>query len=479
MATGNPTADHAAADVAAGAVLAFGSSLAGHDGPAVLIVPIPDTDPLLLWRVFPDLHATYWRSPLGHPVASVGSLRSIAVGPEVDPAEAERALDQLSAELLQLGELSEETRGERCRLFGGTVFDTDQNRGAWDGFGAGEFVLPAWTLEQCERRTVLRVGVEAPLSAEDLAALAALVSEVVTRLTAADRPPDPALPIVEPEIDPQTAPRERRNWMNMVEAARAAMRADQLEKVVLCRRWEVAFDAAADPVSVLERLSRRTGEYVFGIRRDGMTFLGASPELLMAKRGRDLRTEALAGTCRIDRLDDRSARLAVAAERLFGSGKDLEEHALVVRGIVDALEPLSSRQVLPAWPAVRALKDLAHLCSEIEVELKDGVGPVTVLRALHPTPAVGGLPRDAALRFLSATEPVERGWYAGPVGWLTSAGDAELAVGIRSALLAGKVAYLYAGAGIVRASDPEAEYLETEDKLGRLSSALGVDEIPE
>jgi isochorismate synthase EntC len=100
-----------------------------------------------------------------------------------------------------------------------------------------------------------------------------------------------------------------------------------------------------------------------------------------------------------------------------------------------------------------------------------------LLGALHPTPAVGGLPRDVALRFLSEREPVERGWYAGPVGWISSAGDAEIAVGIRSALLAGDVAYLFAGAGIVQASDPDAEYLETGDKFGRLSSALGVEEI--
>jgi len=479
VATGNPTADHAAARAAASALQAFGPSLSEHDGPAILTVSIPDTRPLSLWRAFPDLDATYWRSPLGQPVASVGSLRSVPAGPEVDSAQAERALDRLSRELLQLDAHSGETRRDTIRLFGGTTFDVGQSRGAWAGFGTGEFVLPAWTLERGEQETILQVGVEAPLSDSDLDAAAARVAEVVVRLTAQDQAPVPAFPPARPERDEQPGSLARQHWVEMVEAARAAMREDLLEKVVLCRRCEIPFDAAADPVSVLHRLSCHTGEYVFGLRRDGRTFLGASPELLMAKRGRDLRTEALAGTCRIDRSDDRSAGLAAAAERLFGSSKDLEEHALVVRGIVDALDPLSSRQVLPAWPAVRALKDLAHLCSEIEIELRDEVGPVTVLRALHPTPAVGGLPRDAALDFLSRVEPVERGWYAGPVGWLSLAGDAEIAVGIRSALLAGDVAYLYAGAGIVQASDPEAEYRETEDKLGRLSAALGVEEIPE
>lgn len=486
MATGSPTANHAAARAAASAVRAFGSRLSEHDGPAILTVPIPDSNPLLLWRAFPDLDATYWRSPHGHPVASAGSLRSVPAGPEVDSAQAERALEQLSRELIHLDARGGETREHTIRLFGGTVFDVGQSRGAWAGFGTGEFVLPAWTLERGEQETergeqetILQVGVDAPLSDSDLDTLAARVAALVARLTARDRTPDSVFPTARPERDEQPGSREKQHWVEMVEAARVAMREDLLEKVVLCRRCEIPFDAAADPVSVLDRLSRRTGEYVFGLRRAGMTFLGASPELLMAKRGRSLRTEALAGTCRIDRSDDRPAVLAAAAERLFGSGKDLEEHALVVRGIVDALEPLSSRQALPPWPSVRALKELAHLCSEIEVELKDEVGPVTVLRALHPTPAVGGLPRDAALRFLSEVEPVERGWYAGPVGWLSAMGDAEIAVGIRSALLAGDVAYLYAGAGIVRASDPEAEYRETEDKLGRLSAALGVEEISE
>ena len=479
MATGSPTAANAAARAAASAIRTFGPHLSEHDGPAIVSVPIPDTDPLLLWREFPDLDATYWRSPLGHPVASAGSLRCVPAGPEVACSEAEQALQKLSRELIHLDARSGGPGDGAIRLFGGTAFDIGQDRGAWAGYGAGEFVLPAWTLEGGEQSSILQVGLNAPLTESDLETLAARVADLVVRLTAHSRAPGAAPPAIRLKSDSEFGIRSSQRWVEMVEAARAAMREDLLEKVVLCRRFDIPFETSADPVAVLDRLARRAGEYIFGLRRADRTFLGASPELLMAKQGRGLRTEALAGTCRIERSEDRSAGLAAAAERLFGSGKDLEEHALVVRGIVDALEPLSSKQVLPPWPAVRALKDLAHLCSEIEVELRDEVGPVTVLRALHPTPAVGGLPRDAALRFLSEVEPVERGWYAGPVGWLTPAGDAEIAVGIRSALLAGDVAYLYAGAGIVRASDPVAEYRETEDKLGRLSSALGVEEIPE
>ncbi len=461
------------------AVRALGPRLSEHDGPAILTIPIPATDPLSLWRAFPDLDATYWRSPAGHPVASVGAVRTVPAGPELDPEHAEQALNRLVGELLQLDAESGAPPARGIRLFGGMGFDSGQCRGVWAGFGTGSFVLPAWTVERDDRGTVLHVGVEAPRTRADLDAVCARVADAVARLAAPDRPPEPALPAVRLDRGAEPAAAAKRSWVEMVEAARVALREDRLEKVVLCRRREISFDAIPDPVSVLDRLSRRRGEYVFGLRRSGMTFLGASPELLMEKRGRGLRTEALAGTCRVPPSEDRSSGLAEAAERLFGSGKDLGEHALVVRGIVEALEPLCTRQGLPAWPVVRAFKELAHLSSEIEVELRQGVGPFTLLRALHPTPAVGGLPRRAALRFLSSIEPVERGWYAGPIGWISSEGDAEIAVGIRSALLTGETAYLYAGAGIVPASDPDAEYRETADKLGRLSAALGLEEISE
>ncbi|MGW8282733.1 MAG: isochorismate synthase [Gemmatimonadota bacterium] len=431
-----------------------------------------------MWRLFPDLEATYWRSPAGHPMASVGAVRIVPAGPDVEPEHSELALRRLREEVLHLDAESGQPSDDGIRLFGGTGFDVGQDRGAWAGFGTGSFVLPAWTVEGRDRETVLHAAVEAPAGpASDLDPVCELVADVVARLTAPSRPLERALPAVRSDDDPRSEARARRSWVEMVEAARVVLRQDRLEKVVLCRRHEISFVDGADPVSVLDRLSRRGGEYVFGIRRSGMTFLGASPELLMDKRGRGLRTEALAGTSRVGTSGDRPSRLAAAAERLFGSGKDLGEHALVVRGIVDALEPLCTRQVLPAWPEVRTFNDLAHLSSEIAVDLRDDVGPFTVLRALHPTPAVGGLPRRAALRFLSTVEPVERGWYAGPVGWITTEGDAEIAVGIRSALLSGETAYLYAGAGIVPASDPDAEYRETADKLGRLSAALGVGEI--
>jgi salicylate biosynthesis isochorismate synthase len=161
-----------------------------------------------------------------------------------------------------------------------------------------------------------------------------------------------------------------------------------------------------------------------------------------------------------------------AAEHLFASGKDLEEHALVVRGIVDALLPLASSVEAGNWPDVRAAGSLAHLSTAIAADLRAGVSAFDLIDALHPTPAVGGLPRDAALRFIRRFESDPRGLYAAPVGWLEPGGDACLAVGIRSALLRPGQARVFAGAGIVAASDPAAEWEETGAKLRWLGEML-------
>ncbi len=479
MATGASTSDPQQEGVRA-ALRRFAPRLAVHHGPAIISLEVPDLDPLSLWRLHPERDAVYWDPPSGDAVAAVGVLRRIAAGPADDPEAGDRALSRLAGDLLHLemrGAQSAGQTGAPIRLFGGSAFDRGQDRGVWEGFGEGAFALPLWSLERTASGCVLRCGMDAPPSPSDLDGLEERITDVIARLSAsrvedeADRPSATALPAASTAGDPPEA------WELAVDAARAAMREGRLEKVVLCRRAAVRFDEAPDPVSVLRSLSARGGEYVFGVRRAGRTFLGASPELLLAREGPRMVTEALAGTCRVERGRDRHGELVRAAERLFGSGKDVEEHALVVRGIVEALEPISTSRVLPAWPEVKGLRDLAHLSSRVEAEIPPEVGPLQLLRALHPTPAVGGLPRAEALGFLSTAEPVERGWYAGPVGWISVAGDAEIAVGIRSALLAGDVAWLYAGAGIVPASEPAAEYRETEDKLGRLAAVLGVAQV--
>ncbi len=225
-------------------------------------------------------------------------------------------------------------------------------------------------------------------------------------------------------------------------------------------------DLAAPPeaTAVLRRLARaRHGATRFAFRGRGTTFLGATPERLVRRRGRRVDTEALAGSI---------ARGSANAARLLASAKERHEHQLVVDDIVRRLRPLCGGLRLPAVPHVRALRDVQHLATPIAGVLGRRRHVLELVEALHPTPAVGGVPTTAALDWIREHESEPRGWYAAPVGWLDAAGDGEFAVALRSCLLSGHRAHLYAGAGIVADSDPRREYTETELKTRTLLTAL-------
>lgn len=485
MATGTRSCDPAVVRELQNALKAGVAHLDPSRGPILLSFDLPpEFEPLRVWRAFPGLEATFWQSPDGLRSASAGRVEFVTAMAGASPGRPEEALTRLADRLLHLDLLSGEACPEPIRLFGGTAFAAGAAQGAWQAFGKGGFVLPRLTVEGTGQRIRGRLVLDGSEAAENQALARTWVEALCTQADGERVPAEPlaprasTLPAAETKREASGGDPVPDDWVRLVEAARAQIRSRKLRKVVVCRQQAVSLPGGCDPVSLLSRLASRNQEYVFGFRRGDRTFLGASPELLMEKKGDRLRTEALAGTRQLDPDLDRTAALAAAAEELYGSGKDLEEHAIVVRGIVESLDSIASERMLPAWPEVRGLTGLAHLCSAIEADLRTGLGPLETLAALHPTPAVGGLPREAALLFLSETEPVERGWYAGPVGWITPDGDAQIAVGIRSALVGPDRAWLYAGAGIVLASNPEDEFRETEAKLRRLSSALGVTEIP-
>ncbi|MCA9601988.1 MAG: isochorismate synthase, partial [Myxococcales bacterium] len=237
--------------------------------------------------------------------------------------------------------------------------------------------------------------------------------------------------------------------------------------VVLARREIVCAESPFDAVTVLRRLRRSYPEcFTFALRHAGQTFLGGSPERLIAKRGLSVVTEALAGSI--------SVTAENASDRLRASQKDLREHASVVRHVVERIESLATDLRFDAAPTVRALPNVLHLVTPIVATLDAPTHVLALVAALHPTPAVGGTPQRAAMEWIRAHEPVSRGWYAGPVGWFDDQGDGEFAVALRSGLLRGDEAWIFAGAGLVRGSDPDAEFDETALKLRPLLGALGV-----
>ena len=256
---------------------------------------------------------------------------------------------------------------------------------------------------------------------------------------------------------------------------------DPLEKIVLSRSLLLEADAPVDAVALHERLGGDPGAIRFlaplGTGEGGSPryLTGATPELLVRKTGAAVLSHPLAGS------SPRSADAAedkAAAERLMRSQKDRREHGWVVEAILDGLAPYCSALHAPRNPDLVSTRSMWHLATRIEGRLRDpeGVSAAELAAVLHPTPAVGGTPRDRALALIPELEAYDRGFYAGAVGWTDRAGDGEWYVSLRCAEVAGRQVRVYAGAGIVDGSVPADEADETSAKLQAILRALGIDE---
>jgi menaquinone-specific isochorismate synthase len=236
-----------------------------------------------------------------------------------------------------------------------------------------------------------------------------------------------------------------------------------LTKVVLAQALSVDLENPIDVPATLERLRRRYSNcYRFLVGHEsGGTFFGAPPERLVSKRGERVETEALAGS--VPRGETPAAD-ATHAERMRADAKLEHEHGLVVDAIREQLAPLA-RDLAVGERTIRRLATIQHLRTPIEATLEGDRHVLDLVEALHPTPAVGGVPPDAALETIRDTETFERGWYAAPVGWFDADGDGEFAVAIRSAVAADGTATLFAGNGIVADSDPDEEWDEVQLKF--------------
>jgi menaquinone-specific isochorismate synthase len=230
-------------------------------------------------------------------------------------------------------------------------------------------------------------------------------------------------------------------------------------------------DGPLHPLRLLNGLRERFPEcYSFSVANGcGQSFIGASPERLVRVSKGVLETEALAGSARRGASASEDAALGAA---LLSSEKDLREQRHVLDSIVRRLAPLGLTLTFPEAPSLRKLANVQHLHTPVSATLPAGVHLLDALARLHPTPAVGGSPREEAVARIRDLEGFPRGLYAGAIGWMNSRGGGEFLVGIRSALVDGNTARLYAGAGIVAGSDPEKEFAETELKFRAMREAL-------
>lgn len=340
----------------------------------------------------------------------------------------------------------------------------------FDRTGPGSFVVPATTVTAGPggRRWLTAVGHDLDPGADP----ARWAAERLGGAPAKQLDPAPVGdddPPQQPVLVPEPAPE---GYAAAVARALAAIAAGRIHKVVLARRLDACFDRPLATAPFLRRLrEEEPSSTTFAIPlAGGGRFVGLSPELLIERRGAQVRSQPLAGTVGRGRpeLDEE------AITDFLRSDKDRLEHQLVVEAVANALRPSCRQLEVPATPSLVRLRWVAHLGTPIAGTLRPGHRPsaLDLVAALHPTPAVGGTPRRGALELIDELEPASRGHWAGPVGWVDADGDGQWVIGIRSATVEGRRARLWAGAGIVAGSRPRAELDETTAKLAPVLDAL-------
>ncbi len=422
-------------------------------------VALPDTDPLNWLAAQSHQTRIYWTERDG-----AFETAALGVAHEID--------DNCGADLTPIfGAMRQRLPEESpsSRYYGGLRFNNEAvaPRGdEWDSFGAYRFILPRFELTRSTNGAVLACH----LSPDDTEAV---VNDIVAEAEALEfsAAPDASGLRMNDRINEP----DMHGWTTMIEQALGDISAGRLDKIALARRVTYKAAALIDPVALLGVLRTHTADsFRFCFQFDqGAAFLGASPERLYARNGAAIRSEAVAGTR--PRSDDSEEDKRLGCE-LLESEKDNREQQIVADHVVDAMARLCECYSANGDGAEKRLLRMArvqHLVNSYRGELRRDSTDAGIIGRLHPTPAVGGSPSAKAMATIDRLEPFDRGWYAGPVGWI-GADAAEFAVAIRSGLIAGDCLHLYSGAGIVAGSSPEQEWSEIEAKLGGFLMALGV-----
>ena len=328
----------------------------------------------------------------------------------------------------------------------------------FDQGGPAELVVPARAVLRRARGPTVEVSVVAEGSAPAASGIGRRAGRGA-----------PHAPFREVQLRPEPSPE---GYVARVADAVERIRAGRLRKVVLARSLAVDAGRELRPEPLAWRLRAVDPEHFAFAAPTGAggVLVGASPELLVRRAGREVESAPLAGSA--PRSGDPEEDRALA-EGLLASGKEREEHAVVVEAVAEALRPLCEELSWDPEPVLLSTANVWHLATRFRGVLRDPApSALELVAALHPTPAVGGAPRDEALRTIAELEPFDRGTYAGPVGWMDAGGDGEWAIALRCAELRGSTARLFAGAGIVAGSEPERELEETERKFRAFLDSL-------
>jgi menaquinone-specific isochorismate synthase len=401
----------------------------------------------------------------GSAVAGVGCVLALEARGPRRFGEVARRWSSVAADAL--ADALDGPPGSGLVAVGGFAFASDGGGSRrWEGFAPASMIVPEVSLGRRGSRVSLTVNAE--VAPDDT--VEDLLRRVGGRLSGLRAAPLPLLDPAPAGAYRVLSPMPPSHYEEAVARAVERIRAGQFEKIVLARDVEVHAPLDHDVGAVLGLLREEFAScYVFAVGRGDAVFLAASPELLVRREGQRASTVALAGSAR------RSADPSIddhLGEQLLQSEKDRSENEIVVRRISRVLRRYAVWVTAAPEPALVRVANIQHLGTPIRAQLAAPLSAVELAGVLHPTPAVGGEPLEVVSRLIPALEGLDRGWYAGAVGWSDGAGDGEFCVALRCALLRGRLAALYAGGGIVRDSEPSAELAETEVKLGALLPVL-------
>jgi isochorismate synthase len=348
-------------------------------------------------------------------------------------------------------------------FFGGFRYDPQMPPDpVWRGFPDARFTLPQLLFARSDGSTWLTVNALVSPT-DDVASLVESVLQDLKRLEAGPSENHAQPPLLEVRED------SRHEWRRRVATALGAIKDGTISKVVLSRRRELHASGAFSPEAGLAYLAETYPSCaVFAADDGGAVFLGASPEGMASVADGRLTVTCLASSAPRGSTPDEDAKYR---HYLLASRKERREHAAVTGMLAEALRDVCRELRWPDEPRIMQLKNIQHLYTPFTGLLRPGVNLLDIVRRLHPTPAVGGVPTEPALELIREIEG-DRGWYAAPVGWFDRAGNGDFIVAIRSALLRDDTAFLYAGCGIITGSQAEREYRETELKFQPLLAAL-------
>lgn len=354
--------------------------------------------------------------------------------------------------------------GTGILALGGMTFDPSREKSTlWEKYPSSQFIVPEYMLTINNGQYYFTVTYQVTKN-DDVATITTEINRQKRLLLESDISlPNGAQVIKKEEVKVE-------EWMKVVDQAIEAIHHEHMKKIVLAREMRLKLNKTVEIGVMLEKLLHmQTNSYIFAVERGDNCFIGATPERLVKLSGRELLSACVAGTAPRGKTTIEDHEISYS---LFNDGKNREEHGYVVEMIRQAMENHCTDIVIPHEPVIYPLKNLQHLYTPVTATLKDDYSIFDVIEQLHPTPALGGVPREKSLTFIREHELVDRGWYGAPIGWLDSNRHAEFAVAIRSGLIQGDEASLFAGCGIMKDSDPILEYEETNIKFLPILSVL-------